>query len=944
MKKVFTSIFLLALSLNIMAQQAIITKQKGRTKYIKHKMETMTLKQMVGQMIMIDSYAKDDSNYYKNVLYQIDSNEVGGVCFFKGTQKELVKLNKIYNQHSKIPLLVAIDGEWGMNMRLTDAETFPVAMTLGALPKDKYHLVRDMAEVMAKQCKDMGIHINFAPVVDVNINPNNPVINMRSFGQDKYKVSLLAREYVKGLQDNGIMAVIKHFPGHGDTEIDSHKATPSITHSKDFIDSIDTYPFRYNINKGAWGVMVGHLQVNALSQDSTKPASINKDIIDKYLKKDLKFEGLVFTDAMNMKGLTNLYGDGEAEVLAVLSGVDIILMPENTDKAINAILAAVENGRIPKELIKKKCEKILAWKYDMGLYKKRGEYSIPNSSLQEKTTHLNKLIAENTITVLGNTEEYLNPLKHSKTDSISLVLLGNTSFDTLINNLSNTYAIKPIYINSKMKNKDIDSLVASLNPSAKIVTAFGGARFSSSKARYGIPDNTMHTLNSIAQKFKDNNVVLMLCNPYVFKMIDSSYKCKAFVVGYENNSYTQQAIARLLKGEISAKGSLPVKVKQGSAVEVEEVTDEDKFYMDNNISISIAQRIDSIALNGIKEKAYPGCQILIAKDGKIMYDKTFGYYTYDKKREVSKNTLYDIASLTKVMATTLAVMKLYEQNKINLDSKISTYIPELKKQQAGELTVKELLSHYTTLPAVYPFHKKKLKDKDIHKAILKEMKNVPLSPQKYVYSDLNFLLLQYMVENITNESLDEYLQREFYAPMNLQNTTFNPLLNGVATDNIAPTENDTIVRKQLICDEVHDPLAYLNNGVCGNAGLFSTAEDLFKICQMLLNKGSFNNRQYLKPSTINAFNKRYFADKGIRRALGFDKPLINGNSVHCSKYASQSSFGHSGFTGTYLWIDPENNTIFIFLSNRVYPTSTPNRLAQMNIRTDINDLIYQMFK
>lgn len=944
MKRVLISIFLLVLSLNIMAQQAIISKQKGRTKYVRHQVENMTLKEMVGQMIMIDSYALADSNYYKNVLYQIDSNNVGGVCFFKGTQKDLLKLNRLYDEHAKIPLFVAIDGEWGLNMRLTDIETFPVALSLGALPKNKYHLVRDMAEVIAEQCNSLGIHINFAPVVDINVRADNAVINMRSFGQDKYKISLLAREYVKGLQENGVMAVVKHFPGHGDTEVDSHKATPQITHSKTFIDSIDTYPFRYNIDKGAWGVMAGHLQVNALSPDSLKPASINKDIIDSYLVKKLNFNGLVFTDAMNMKGLTNLYGEGEAEVLAVLAGVDIILMPENTDKAIQAILKAVEDGRISKELIKKKCEKILEWKYDMGLYKKRGKYSMPDAHTVAKTKRINTQIAENVLTFIGKKQEKLIPENITSKDSITMIVIGGANYDSLIDNLK-PYNVKPVYISSKMKHKDIDSIVSGIDSNISVLTAFGGARFSSSKAHYGIADNTIYSLKTIEKRFKDNNLVLMFANPYVFKMIDSSYACRGFVVAYENNAYTQRAMARLLKGEINANGSLPVSVKRGSMSDMEEdeISDEDKFYMDNNISISVVHQIDSIALKGIKEKAYPGCQILIAKDGKIVYNKNFGYYTYDNKKEVSYNTMYDIASLTKVMATTLAVMKLYEQNMINLDAAVSTYIPELKKLEAGELTIRELLSHYTTLPATYPFQRKKIKPNNVHAGILKEFKNVPVKPKKYVYSDLNFLLLQYAVENIVKEDLDKYLQREFYTPLKLQNTTFNPLLNGVSTDNIAPTENDTVYRHELICGTVHDPLAYLNNGVCGNAGLFSTATDLFAITQMLLNKGTYDGHKYLKSSTVDAFNRRYYSDKGIRRALGFDKPLINSKSEHCSRYASQSSYGHSGFTGTYLWIDPQNNTIVIFLSNRVYPTATPNKLAQMNIRTDINDLVYKMF-
>lgn len=947
MKKIIVSTLLLLFCFSAMTQQTLIEKRKGRNKYIKQQMESMSLKQMVGQMIMIDSYAKDDSNYYKNILYQIDSNFVGGVCFFKGTQKDLLKLNKLYDSHAEIPLFVAIDGEWGLNMRLSEIETFPLNMTLGALPKNKYHLVKDMACVIAKECKSLGININFAPVVDININPNNPVINMRSFGQDKYKVSILAREYVKGLQENGIMAVVKHFPGHGDTETDSHKATPIIKHDKSFIDSVDVYPFRYNMNKGVWATMVGHLQVPALSKDSLKVATINKDIITSYLQENLGFEGLVFTDAMNMKGLTNLYGEGEAEVLAILAGVDILLMPENTDKAINTIITAIEEKKIPQQLIEQKCKKILSWKYDMGLVANRGKYFPIDSNLYEKTKELNEQIAENTVTLLDDKGQISRKTNLSfNKDTVSLVLLGNADFEALTSNLTTDIPTKIYRIHSKMKGKEVDSIIFAIDSTKTIITALGGARFSNSKSNYGIPDISIEVLSKIEKKCKDN-ILLMFCNPYTLKLIDSSFKCKAFVLAYGNNNYTQKAVAKFLNGKIKARGSLPVSIKRTHIIENEQeelsgISSEEKFYMDNNINLSTIKKIDSLAQKGITEKAYPGCQVLIAKEGKIIYDKNFGYHTYDKQREVTSNTMYDIASLTKIVTTTIAIMRLYEEEKIKLDAQISNYIPELKKSEVGKLTIKELLSHYTTLPAVYPFAQKKLKGKNIHQAILKEMKHVPLKQKKYTYSDLNFLLLQYAIENITNEGLDEYVQREFYSKMNLQNTTFNPLLNGVNQENIAPTENDTTTRKELIWGQVHDPLAYLNNGVCGNAGLFSTAEDLFKICQMLLNKGEFEGIRYLNSATMDIFNHRYFADVGIRRALGFDKPLIKGKSSHCSQYASQSSFGHSGFTGTYIWIEPENNTIIIFLSNRVYPYSSPNKLSKMNIRTDINDLIYQL--
>ena len=947
MKKIITIIFFALISISLCAENTPYgnPSHKSKSKFIKSLMEQMTLREMVGQLIMIDSYSKDDSNYYKNIVKQLDSNYIGGVCFFKGTSKELLKLNSIYNSHSKIPLFVAIDGEWGLNMRLTDIETYPLSMTLGALPQSKYSLVYDMGRNIAKQCKSLGININFAPDVDINLNPDNPVINMRSFGQDKYKVALLAEQYVKGLQDENIMAVIKHFPGHGDTETDSHKATPLIKHNKAFIDSVDSYPFRYNIKKGAWAVMVGHLQIDALSKDTLAPASINKDIIEDYLLDDLDFDGLVFTDAMNMKGLTTRFSQGEAEVRALEAGVDIILMPDNTDKAIEAIISAVESGRLSKKLIKEKCKKVLSRKYDMGLFKDRGKYSLPQSTLFTQQKKINKSLAENTITLVNNKGNVI-PFDRYR-DSITLITVGNANYDTLIKGMQQYCNLSVVNIKSNTKNNERDSIIKNISKNQKLVTAIGGGRFATGKTNYGIPDGSIRLLEQIKKQRNDDNVVLFFANPYVFKLLDSSYSAQSIIVAYENNAYTQTAAYQLLFGEIYSKGSLPVTVNRTHFTGTEQVESEEeklyKFCMDNSIDIKTVKLIDSIAENGIKEKAYPGCQLLVARDGKILLDKAYGYYTYDKTTPVTQTTMYDIASLTKVMATTIAVMKLYERDRIELDAKISTYIPELKKSKVGNLTVKELLSHYTTLPATYPFWKKDTKNKRSKAFMLEEFKKMNTDKKKkYVYSDLNFLLLQFMVENVSGMSLDEYVKKNFYDKMNLTHTTFKPLDNGFAKQNIAPTEYDTVIRKEQIQGEVHDPMAYYIGGVCGNAGLFSTAEDLFKICQMLLNNGVYDGNRYIDSSVVALFNKRYFENVGVRRALGFDKPFISDQSTHCSKYASQKSFGHSGFTGTYLWIEPENKTVFIFLSNRVYPSATPNRLAKMNIRTDINDLIYKL--
>ncbi len=969
------------LCVDLFASSSPIEKKKGRHKAVKRIMTTMTERQMIGQLFMIDVYAIKDDNQEKKILKQIDSNYIGGICFFKGNQNDLIRLNKLFNLNSKIPLFVAIDAEWGLGMRLSDGKTIPMAMTMGALNKNNRYLVNDLARNVALQCKSLGIDINFAPDVDINVNPNNPVINMRSFGENKTKVALFGREYFQGLQSNGVMACVKHFPGHGDTQTDSHKATPIITHTKDFIDSIDSYPFRFAIDNKVWSVMIGHLEVGALTIDTIIPSSINKDIITNYLIDDLGFEGIVFTDAMNMKGLTSRYGKGEAEVMAILAGVDIILMPENIDTAINAITNAINEGRISRKLLKEKCEKVLNWKYDMGLLDKdeQGNYkerklSLPDKKLLDSCDNLTAQIYDNAVTNVYKKD--LPPIS----DTTVFIGIGTTSYNTLINNINNSTTPLFKQISWQTTQKDLDSILMSLPQNKPTYILVAGGRFANNLTYYGTPKNVFSILKKINDNLSTSQTLVLFTNAYFLKYIDTMYNFDNILIAYENNDFTQQSIAKVLNKELVPNGSLPVTAKKEHInLEIkQEYSQENETSIESfdisllkkmNINPNYIKSIDSIATEGVKQGAYPGCQVLIAKDNNIIFDKNYGFLTYDSMNKVNSSTMYDIASLTKALATTIAVMKLYENGKIDLDATIKTYLPEYKHCKFAKLTIKDILSHYSTLPATYPFWTETIKDGEldpnlydyevymdenympvtdklfIKKTYLQTMRNklkkIKLQEQQYRYSDLNFLILEFIVEKISNQSLDKFLENEFFLPMNLQNTCFNPLDKGKNKENIAPTENEKIFRKQLIQGTVHDPMAALHGGVCGNAGVFSTTHDLYAICSMLLNDGIYNGKRYLQKNTITVFNTRYFKDKNIRRALGFDKPFISSPSTHCSKYVSQNSFGHSGFTGTYFWIDSENNTIFIFLSNRVYPSTTPNKLADMNIRTDIHDLIYK---
>ena len=933
-------------------------------KEIEKLMSQMTLKEKVGQLIMIGADTDLNKKYCEKILKDIDSNKVGGVCFFKGKSDNLPKLINKYNSVCKIPLLVSIDGEWSLSMRFTDLDPFPRAMAFGALDSSDYSLVYQQANIIGKQCNTLGIHINFAPAIDINLNPANPVINTRSFGQNKWRVSLLSEQYIKGLQDNNVMAVIKHFPGHGDTDLDSHLSLPTISHSKDFIDTVDLIPFKYNIEKGVWGAMVAHLNVPALNKKYTYPASINPDIIQRYLIDKLKFEGLVFTDAMNMKGLTNDYPDGQAQVLALKAGVDILLMPNNTDSAMNAILSAIENGELSKELIDKKCRKVLEWKYRLGVMNPKAE---PKALTKKQKAEIGKLcdsIAPKILTLLENKDNII-PLSQKDTNEVIFVSLDDKDYSCFIKQAKKYKEIISYSFEKKSQNEELEKLLSVLDSSKTVILAASGGVNSKKADNYGISKQSLELLSSI-QETKAKNILLLFANPYVLESIDTICDYNALIVAYQNTSQLQTAAAKSIFTPHNFTACLPVdaSVTYKAAADFAIALPQKEY--------SKFSKIDSLINYGISQEAYPGAQVLIAKDGEIIYKKNAGYQTYDNKIAINDSSIYDLASLTKVMATTLALMKLYDEKKFSLDDRLSNYLPMLKRTDKRKITIKEALSHCGRLKAYLPIWIHALKkaeedstlfssqpeniedyfqltdslyiNKKYREDIFKQIIDSPLNPKhKYVYSDLGFILLGELVEVLSGKTLDKYLEDNFYKPMNLSHTCFRPK-EKERIENIVPTIEAIDFRNSQIRGNVHDETSALLGGVAGHAGLFSTSEDLFVICQMLLNKGEYNGKRYIDSTTIDLFTRTHFAEHNNRRGLGFDKPLLKDKSSHTSKYASKKSIGHSGFTGTYLWIDPENETILIFLSNRVYPDAKTNKLAQLNIRTDIHDLIYEILK
>lgn len=816
-------------------------------------MSKMSLRQRVAQMMVLRVPLNMNAKQQKSFEKLIRDNEVGGVCFFVGTASQTLPQIKSYQSVSKFPLLVCIDGEWGLGMRLKDCYSFPHQMLMGALASEDDTLIYQVGKEIGIQCKKMGIHINFAPVVDLNSNPKNPVIGIRSFGEIKERVARKGIMYMRGMQSEGVMACAKHFPGHGDTDVDSHEDLPVINHTREYIDSVDLYPFRKMFDAGVGSVMIAHLQINALDNTPHQPSSLSEPIVTQLLRKKMGYKGLIITDGIDMKGVTKYYKDGNAELQALRAGNDLIILPPDVEKSISLICSEAKTDTALMHRIDEHCRRILKAKYNCGLNKLDvSKLELPNEEDWNRCDSLAFQVALRGVTLLN---------RHKWTPGAPV----------------DVYCTTP----------------------------------------YKIPVKESHE--------------------------------KGVIVGYEDIDVVRRAIDTLLTGRYPFKGTLPVTACGYQAgTEIDLVAPTEDPYQDvtaAGMDSNCFKQIDSIAIRGIENEAYPGCRILVAKGGKVVYDRAYGRMTYDvDAAPVELNSIYDLASLTKVTATTIAVMKLVDAGKIRLDDPLSRYLPYLKKTNKKHITIRQALSHISRLQAFDNYWKDAQIVENPYQYVLDRIADSKLTDKRtYLYSDFGFILLADMVKQVSGQTLDVFMQEHFYGPMGMEHTSFNPLQHGFAIDSIAPTELDKTYRHRLVHGTVHDQNADVMGGVSGHAGLFSTAEDIYKLCSMLLKDGMYGGQQYLSKAVIDTFNCRYYTKFGNRRALGFDKPFISSKSTHIAPEATQSSFGHTGFTGTMLWVDPEYDLVYIFLSNRVYPNATPNKLAKMNIRTDIQSLIYKSF-
>jgi beta-N-acetylhexosaminidase len=920
----------------------------------------MTLEEKVGQLFMVAAYSNKDTTHTNVIEKLIRNQKIGGLIFFQGGPLRQANLTNRYQSKSKIPMFVGIDAEWGLSMRLDSTYRYPWNMTLGAIKDLK--LVEKVGELMGKESKRMGVHFNFAPVLDINTNPKNPIIGNRSFGENKVNVTEKAIALMNGVQNQGVFSTGKHFPGHGDTAIDSHLGLPTVTSSREHLDVVELYPYKRMFDEGLVSVMVGHLDVPSLEFRQNFPSSISYNVVTNLLQKELEFDGLIFTDALNMKGISKYRRPGELELDALLAGNDILLFPENVPLAVETISKAYQENALSEERLALSVKKILKYKFKAGLNHFK-PIAIPNliSDINPvENEALQYQLYENATTVLKNGGDIL-PIKDLVNNKIAYVKLGEDTNASFISTLKKYADV------TEVTAPTIDSLNLKLKEFTTVIVGYHKA-----DKPWKNNDFTSNELIWLQEIARNNRVIVdVFAKPYSLLPLANYSEIEGLIVSYQNNDVAQQVSAELIFGAIEAKGKLPVSINDNFKVNDGLSTERLNrlgFTTPENVGMSSEKltKIDALVQKAIAGKMAPGVQVLVARKGKVIYQKAFGSYTYDSDVKVTNETIFDIASVSKIVGTLPNVMQQYDQQKINLESTLGSMLPIFANSDKKDIRFKELLSHYAGLVSWVPFYKATLDTKekplakyynkiansqfskqvadslfirnDYHDTIMKIIVDSKLSVKKeYKYSDFTFIILGNYLEKLTGKPLDVLASEHFFKPLGATNTFYNPLQK-IDRNRIAPTEIDTYFRHQKIQGYVHDMAAAIEGGIAGHAGVFSNAMDIAKIMQMYLQKGNYGNQQYFSTKTFDDFNTCYFCSEGNRRGLGFDKPQLSGDSPTCG-CVSKSSFGHTGFTGIMTWADPVTEIVYVFISNRTYPTNPVNTLSKEHIREDIQKVI-----
>ena len=1006
MKQIYYAYFLVLAPWFLFAQAGplVATDTLGQVNWVNEQYENMSLDQKIGQLFMIQLSSSAPAEQRLKTITLLEEQQLGGIIFSTGHPSAQLQLTNTLQNRAKIPYLIAQDAEWGLAMRLDSVPRFPWNMTLGAIQDTS--LLRRTGLEIGRQFKRMGVHLNFAPVADSNTNPNNPIIGNRSFGQDPREVSQRAMAYMRGLQEAGILSCAKHFPGHGDTATDSHKELPFLEGDRKRLDSVELLPFETLVDGGIESVMVAHLGVPALEKREGFPSSLSPEIVRQLLLKRLQFRGLVVTDALDMKAVSKFAPAGEVELQAFLAGNDLLLMPTDVISAKLKFKEAYQKGLISEIRLAASVKKILMAKYKAGLHQWE---EIPLDGLCEdldpvSARILREELFEQAITVIKN-DFALLPLKSLEKKKIAYVHMGDAKGDAFAETLRK-YGAVDVFDFTMDK-----SFAAQLEGYNLLVLGVHKSDATPYKP-FRLTEKEIDRIRSLAALRSSNTVLTVFTKPYTLtdlavdvqetaelpvgpkpnngpssrsggpigmgmsfglNPVDPFPGIDAIVMAYQNHPLAQDKAAQVIFGALESKGRLPV-----------DVTDHTGFLAGDGFNTrSLARlgysipervgfdrdglsRVDTLVQQGIDSVMYPGAQILIAKDGKVVYNKAFGKLTYEGEEKLTTDHLFDLASLTKILGTLPILMEMEENGQLELNTTFAELIPEYKNTELKDVTVLKALSHYGRLPAWIAYYvntldKNRKPSKEYYRnrrepgfeikinehlylanayrdTIYKRIGEQELKSNRYRYSDVGYYVFKKFIEEQKGKRLDTLTHEFLYASLGANKTLYNPL-NLFDKEWIVPSEEDQYFRYSTVRGYVHDMGAAMQDGVGGHAGLFSNANDVAKIMQMYLQGGYYGGRRYLQARTISKFNTCYFCHKDVRRGVGFDKPQLKEHGPTCG-CVSRKSFGHSGFTGTYTWADPEKNLVYVFLSNRTYPSARNNLLITTELRTRIQQVIY----
>lgn len=933
--------------------------------------QAMTPNERIAQLMMVRAHSDLGADHIAAVELLIEKYQVGGLCFFQGTPEKQAELTNKYQKLTKhVPLLIAMDAEWGLGMRFKDnGLSFPRQQMLGAIQDNR--LIYDLGKEVARECRRLGVHVNFAPVADVNNNADNPVINTRSFGEDRYNVTAKSYMYMRGMQDNNLMACAKHFPGHGDTNIDSHFDLPKIEHDLNRLDSVELFPFRVLAQHGVQSIMVAHLEVPSIDETKNLPTTLSSKAVNDLLKEKIGFDGLIITDGLEMKGVTKYHNPGEVEAKALAAGNDILLLPENISAAFREIKRYIKEGKLDSIQVNNSVKKVLLAKYRLGLTKFT-EIKVENireELFPEEAKVFKRNLIRNALTLVRN-EKGMLPFKELENANMASLSIGSTDRTTFQKTLGLYGKITHYNVGKEIAASNSKSLISKLKNHEIVIVGLHGMSSDASKD-FGLTASTKNFIEKLRQETKV--VLVVFGNPYSLKYFDD---INWLLEAYDEDEITEDLAAQALFGAFSIQGRLPVTASPKSKFNDGIITPNLLrlgYTLPEEVGLDskILKKIDLLAQDAIDSRATPGCVVLVAKDGQVVFHKAYGFHTYEKLHKVTTSDIYDLASVTKIAASTISIMKLFDENKVSVYGKLSDYLPELDTTNKSDIVILDVMAHRAGLFPWISFYQQTVSNgkknpiplSKYYSKTMTGQNTIPVTEKlfmrddyvdeiryrvyhsellytrKYKYSDLGFYMISDLVKRLTGQTIDEYADQNFYQPLGLTTATYNPWkIHDI--NNIPPTEEDKYFRRQKIQGYVHDMGAAMLGGVSGHAGLFADANDLAIIMQMILNGGKYGGQQYFSKETVQLFTHRH--PECTRRGIGFDmKELDPSKSKNVCKDASEGTFGHLGFTGTCTWVDPEYNLVYVFLSNRTYPSMKNYRLNEKDYRSRIQHVIYE---